>query len=73
MMNNFLNKNSLIGALIILLLLTSWWGQSETGANRQLIQDKEAAEAQLATVEAKAADTHQALQEKTAADRKSVV
>ncbi|MCI5123768.1 MAG: hypothetical protein D3925_04655 [Candidatus Electrothrix sp. AR5] len=67
MMNNFLNKNSLIGALIILLLLTSWWGQSETGANRQLTQDKEVAEAQLATVEAKAADTRQALQEKTAA------
>ncbi|MCI5165517.1 MAG: hypothetical protein D3903_05345 [Candidatus Electrothrix sp. GM3_4] len=81
MMNNLLNKNYLIGALVILLLLTSWWGQSETGANRQLTQDKEAAEAQLATleakattvkteaatVEAKAAETHQTLQEKTAA------
>ncbi|WP_339134419.1 MAG: hypothetical protein WGN25_15325 [Candidatus Electrothrix sp. GW3-4] len=66
-MNNILNKNSLIGALIILLLLTSWWGQSQTGANKQLRKDKEAAEALLATEEAKAANTRQALQEKTAA------
>ncbi|CAK8725309.1 hypothetical protein KKHLCK_16390 [Candidatus Electrothrix laxa] len=66
-MNNLLNKNSLIGALIILLLVTSWWGQSETGANKQLTRDKQATEAQLATVEAEAADTRQALQEKTAA------
>ena len=67
MMNNFLNKNSLIGALIILLLLTSWWGQSETGANKQLTREKKAAEVQLAAVETESADIRQALQEKTAA------
>ncbi len=67
MMNNFLNKNSLIGALIILLLLTSWWGQSKTGANKELIREKKAAETQLADVETKSANTRQALQEKTAA------
>ncbi|RWX51848.1 hypothetical protein VU01_10722 [Candidatus Electrothrix marina] len=66
-MNNFLNKNSLIGALIILLLLTSWWGQSKTGANKQLTRDKEAVEVQLVDAKTKSADIHQALQEKTAA------
>jgi chromosome segregation ATPase len=66
-MNNLLNKNSLLFALIILLLVTSWWGQSETGANKQLTQEKEAAEAQLAKVEAGTSETQQALQEKTAA------
>jgi chromosome segregation ATPase len=67
MMNNFLNKNSLIGALIILLLLTSWWGQSKTGANKQLTRDKEAVEVQLVDAKTKSADIRQALQEKTAA------
>ena len=82
MMNNVLNKNSLIGALIILLLLTSWWGQSESGANKQLIEEKEAAEAQVATAkaeaeaqvaatktqaEAKATESQQALQDKSVA------
>ncbi|MDU9050300.1 MAG: hypothetical protein Q3M30_15755 [Candidatus Electrothrix sp. Rat3] len=67
MMNNLLNKNSLIGALIILLLLTSWWGQSETGSNKQLTQEKKDAEVQLAAVETEFANTRQALQEKTAA------
>lgn len=66
-MNNLLNKNSLIGALIILLLLTSWWGQSETGANKQLTRDKEAVEAQLTAVEMETAHNRQALREKTAA------
>jgi chromosome segregation ATPase len=67
MMNNLLNKNSLIGALIILLLLTSWWGQSETGSNKRLTQEKKDAEVQLAAVETEFANTRQALQEKTAA------
>jgi len=67
MMNNFLNKNSLIGALIILLLLTSWWGQSKTGANKQLTRDKEAVEVQLVDAKTKSADIRQALREKTAA------
>ena len=66
-MNNFLNKNSLIGALIILLLLTSWWGQSKTGANKQLTRDKEAVEVQLVDAKTKSADIRQALREKTAA------
>ncbi|CAK8725110.1 hypothetical protein GMJAKD_15635 [Candidatus Electrothrix aarhusensis] len=66
-MNNLSNKNSLIGALVILLLVTSWWGQSETGANKQLTREKKAAEVQLAAVEAESASTRQALQEKTAA------
>lgn len=66
-MNNFLNKSSLIGALIILLLLTSWWGQSATGTNKQLIQEKKDAETQLAAVETESANIRQALQEKTTA------
>ncbi|MCI5211318.1 MAG: hypothetical protein D3910_21610 [Candidatus Electrothrix sp. ATG2] len=66
-MNNFLNKNSLLFALIMLLVVTSWWGQSETGANKQLKHEKEVAEAQLAKVEATTSETRQALQEKTAA------
>ncbi|WPD24095.1 MAG: hypothetical protein SD837_05950 [Candidatus Electrothrix scaldis] len=63
MTNNLLNKNSLIGALIVLLLLTSWWGQSKTGTSRQLAMDKEVAEVQLASIEAEAIEARQAQQE----------
>ncbi|MCI5119754.1 MAG: hypothetical protein D3908_00880, partial [Candidatus Electrothrix sp. AUS4] len=65
MTNNLLNKNFLIGALIILLLLTSWWGQSKTGTSHQLTLDKEKTEVQLVAAEKEIAEARQALEEST--------